>query len=279
MKFIIGKKLGMTQVWQGDKVLAVTKVQAGPCFVAQVKDAARDGYEAVQIGYGEKKAKKTAKPQKGHLQGLNNFRYLKEFRTVGADLKRGDKIDVNTFAVGDIVDVVGTSKGKGFQGVVKRHGFHGHPTTHGTKDAVRMPGSIGSTGPAHVFKGTRMGGHMGDERVTVKNLEVVQVDAVNNLLFIKGAVPGAVNGLLLIAGNGDLVIAQEKSEPEVTEEKNKEINLEENIEKVVIEAEEKRESSVASTSVENMADKNTTEDKEKMQAVEEEKPRDKEKNN
>jgi len=124
-----------------------------------------------------------------------------------------------------------------------------------------------------------MGGHMGDERVTVKNLEVVQVDAVNNLLFIKGAVPGAVNGLLLIAGNGDLVIAQEKSEPEVTEEKNKEINLEENIEKVVIEAEEKRESSVASTSVENMADKNTTEDKEKMQAVEEEKPRDKEKNN
>lgn len=250
MKFIIGKKLGMTQIWQGDKSLAVTKVQAGPCVIVQVKDAAKDGYEAVQIGYGEKKAKRTAKPQQGHLQGLNNFRYLKEFRVAGANLKRGDEINVATFAAGDIVDVVGTSKGKGFQGVVKRHGFHGHPVSHGTKDAVRMPGSIGATGPAHVFKGMRMAGHMGDERVTVKNLEIVQVDSANNLLFIKGAVPGAANGLLLINGAGDLAIVSEIKEAEPIIE-----TKEENIEEVVIEAEEKRES----------ASDDATADKEKIE--------------
>ena len=244
MKFIIGKKISMTQVWQGDKMLAVTKVQAGPCVVTQVKNMAKDGYEAVQIGYGEKKEKRTAKPQQGHLKGLNNFRYLNEFRITDIKLNRGDKIDVSTFTPGDTIDVVGTSKGKGFQGVVKRHGFHGHSETHGTKDAVRMPGSIGATGPAHVFKGMRMAGHMGDDRVTVKNLEVVQVDVANNLLFIKGAVPGGANGLLLIAGDGDLVIKQESDNQETVVEEKSEVKAEENIEKVVIEAEEKREEKI-----------------------------------
>lgn len=206
MKFIIGKKLGMTQIWQGEEVAAVTKVQAGPCLVVQVKTKNKDGYEAVQLGYGEKKEKKVSRPQRGHLAGLGNLKYLREFRTEATNLQRGNKIDVSTFIAGDIVDVTGISKGKGFQGVVKRYGFHGHNTTHGTKDSVRMPGSIGSTGPAHVFKGMRMGGHMGDEQVTTKNLEIVQVDEQKNLLYIKGSVPGANNGLVLIKGKGELKI-------------------------------------------------------------------------
>lgn len=236
MKFIIGKKLGMTQVWQNDQVVAVTKVQAGPCVITQVKNEKTDGYEAVQIGYGEKKAKRMAKPQSGHLKDLGNIRHLKEFKIDSKDLKRGDKIDVSTFAAGDIVDATGVSKGKGFQGVVKRHGFHGHPTTHGTKDAVRMPGSIGATGPAHVFKGMRMGGHMGDAQITTKNLEIIQIDAANNILYIKGSVPGATNGLVFLKGNGDLKIAT-TAEPVAEVEPVKE----ENIEEVVIEAKEKVE--------------------------------------
>ncbi len=216
MKFIIGKKLGMTQIWQGDVVVPVTKVSAGPCVVTQVKNAKKDGYAAVQIGYGERKAKKVSKPLAGHLKDLSNFRYLKEFRTKTEDLARGNTINISAFAVGDIVSATGISKGKGFQGVVKRHGFHGHPTTHGTKDAVRMPGSIGATGPAHVFKGMRMGGHMGDEQVTTKNLKIVQVDEAANILYIRGAVPGAKNGLVFIKGEGDLKIKTDAA-PEVKE--------------------------------------------------------------
>jgi large subunit ribosomal protein L3 len=246
MKFIIGKKLGMTQIWQGDKVIPVTKVSAGPCVITQVKNVKKDGYTAVQIGYGEKKAKKVSKPLAGHLAGLANFRYLKEFRTKDESLQRGNTINISTFAAGDIVNATGFSKGKGFQGVVKRHGFHGHPTSHGTKDAVRMPGSIGATGPAHVFKGMRMGGHMGDEQVTTKNLKIVQVDEATNILYIRGAVPGATNGLVYIQGVGDLKI-QVDTTPEVKEvavevkpeEKIENEKKDENIEEVVIEADEK----------------------------------------
>jgi large subunit ribosomal protein L3 len=221
MKFIIGKKINMTQVWQGEKTIGVTKVQAGPCVVVQIKNKEKDGYEAVQIGYGEKKEKRISKPQRGHLAELGNLRYLREFKTEAKNLQRGNKFDASIFVVGDIVDVTGVSKGKGFQGVVKRHGFHGHNKTHGTKDAVRMPGSIGATGPAHVFKGMRMAGHMGDEQVTTKNLEIVQVDETNNILYIKGSIPGATNGLLLIKGAGELKIKsaeEKKAEPTVIAE-------------------------------------------------------------
>lgn len=218
MKFILGKKLDMTQVWQGDNVLAVTRVRTGPCPIVQIKTKAKDGYEAVQVGFGEKKEKNISKPQRGHLRKVRaalpeseknskfGLRYLKEFRCGSKDLQVGDIIDINTFAVGDTVDVVGISKGLGFQGVVKRYGFKGHGTTHGTKDAVRMPGSIGASGPAHVFKGTRMGGHMGDERVMVKNLEIIGIDKENNIILVKGALPGARNSLVSIQGAGELKI-------------------------------------------------------------------------
>jgi large subunit ribosomal protein L3 len=215
MKFLLGKKLDMTQVWQGDKVAAVTRVEAGPCAVTQVKNKDKDGYIAVQVGFGEKKEKNIAKPQLGHLKKCQmsnaecriNFRYLKEFRVDNSsDLKIGDVIDVGAFQAGDKIDVIGISKGKGFQGVVKRHGFHGHNSTHGTKDQVRMPGSISASGVQRVFKGLRMGGRMGGERVTIKNSEIIEIDKENNILLVKGAVPGARNGLVMIAGEGDLVL-------------------------------------------------------------------------
>ena len=215
MKFIIGKKLEMTQVWRDGNVVAVTKVQAGPCVVTQVKNNEKDGYLAVQIGFGEKKEKNIKKPQKGHLKkSKTNSRYLREFRTDVSEknLKIGDKIDVSTFDNGDEIQVIGTSKGKGFQGVVKRHGFKGSKKTHGNKDQLRMPGSIGATGPAHVFKGTKMGGRMGGDRVTVKNLEVVDIDIKNNILLVKGAVPGARNGLILVCGKGELKLKVESDE-------------------------------------------------------------------
>ena len=216
MKFIIGKKLDMTQVWLRDKVTAVTRVQAGPCPVVQLKSEAKDGYAAVQLGFGQRKEKNIRKPQLGHVAKLKaqnsklktNLRYLREFRDEAKGLKIGDIVDVSTFKVGDVVKVTGTSKGKGFQGVVKRHGFSGQDKTHGNKDQLRMPGSIGATGPQHVFKGVRMPGRMGDERVTTANLKIAQVDKDNNILYISGAVPGARNGLVLIEGEGELKIAK-----------------------------------------------------------------------
>lgn len=216
MKMILGKKLDMTQVWQGDQVVAVTRVQAGPCTVVQVKNKEKDKYEAVQLGYGERKKKNINKPQQGHMKGLDNFRYLREF-LISDDknvpgLKRGDKIDVSTFASGDEIQVTGISKGKGFQGVVRRYGFKGTKATHGNKDQLRMPGSIGATGPAHVFKGQKMPGRMGGDQSTIKNLEIVEVNIEKNELLIKGAVPGARNGLILISGEGDLVVSEVKSE-------------------------------------------------------------------
>ena len=209
-KFILGKKLNMTQKFTEDGLLMpVTVVSAGPCTVVQVKGE-KDGYKAVQVGYGKKK--KINKPLAGHLKDLplgSNFSCLKEFRVENIDAyARGKVFDVSTFKVGDILKIKAVSKGKGFQGVVKRHGFHGSPATHGHKDQLRMPGSIGSTDPARVFKGTRMGGRMGGDTVTVKNLELIEVDLANNILYIKGAVPGARGSLVEISAPGEIVFTE-----------------------------------------------------------------------
>jgi large subunit ribosomal protein L3 len=194
---IIGRKLGMTQIFRDDgKVEAVTALEVGPCSVVQIKTEAKEGYNAVQLGFGE--AKRLKSPQRGHLRGLGNFKYLREFRV--DDI--GDievKVDVAMFQEGDLVDVTGVSKGKGFAGVVKRYGFAGGPKTHGQSDRHRHGGSIGATtSPGRVLKGTRMAGRMGNRRVTVRKLEVLKTDPERNLLLVKGAVPGAKNGLLLI---------------------------------------------------------------------------------
>jgi large subunit ribosomal protein L3 len=202
---IIGKKLGMSQTFGDDgKIAAVTAIEAGPCTVTQVKTATKDGYDAVQLGFGEDRRIKS--PQRGHLKGTGQFKFLREFRlsdTKGIEV--GQKIDVGLFKVGDLVDVVGISKGKGFAGVVKRHHFAGGPKTHGQSDRHRAPGSIGATtSPGRVFKGMRMAGHMGSRQVTARNLEVHEADPARNLLLVKGAVPGSRNGLLLVkkAGGG-----------------------------------------------------------------------------
>lgn len=204
-KFILGKKLNMTQKFLPDgKVVPVTAVEAGPCTIVQLKGE-KDGYQAVQVGFGQRK--KIDKPLAGHLKGLPNFRYLREFRVDNTSgLERGKVFDVTSFKVGDILQVTATSKGKGFQGVVKRHHFHGSPKTHGHKDQLRMPGSIGSTDPARVFKGTRMAGRMGGDTVTVKNLELIEIDVDKNLLYVKGAVPGARNAFVRILTSGDIVL-------------------------------------------------------------------------
>ena len=196
---IIGRKLGMTQIYKDNgEAEGVTAVEAGPCTVIQVKTAAKEGYNAVQLGFGEKK--RLNSPQRGHLKGLGQFRYLREFRVDDAEaVGVGDKVDVSLFKEGDLVDVTGVSKSKGFAGVVKRHHFAGGPKTHGQSDRHRHAGSIGAgSSPGRVFKGMRMAGHMGNERVTVRNLEVFEADADRNLLLVKGAVPGNRNGLLLI---------------------------------------------------------------------------------
>ncbi|MCX6794904.1 MAG: 50S ribosomal protein L3 [Candidatus Falkowbacteria bacterium] len=208
MKFISGKKLSMTQIWSGDAVMAVTPVLAGPCTITQIKSKAKDGYEALQLAYGERKAKNINKPQLGHYKKTGvKPAHVREFRLDNAaDFKTGDVVSVETFAVGDKINVTGVSKGRGFQGVIKRHGFHGFRKTHGNKDQERMPGSIGPKGPAHVFKGMRMGGRMGGERVTTTNLEVAAIDAAQNIIFVKGAVPGAINGFVIIKGDGELKV-------------------------------------------------------------------------
>lgn len=199
MKFILGKKVEMSQVFKADgTVVPVTLVQAGPCVVTQVRTEEKDGYSAIQLGFGT--PKKVNKAQQSLADKFGATAIHREFRVPETDLKPGDKIDVSAFAEGDKVDVIGISKGKGFQGVVKRHGFKGSPASHGHKDQLRMPGSIGAQGPQRVLKGVRMGGRMGTDRVTVKNLEVVAIDPKNNMLAIKGAVPGARNGLLMIRG-------------------------------------------------------------------------------
>ena len=199
MKFLLGTKLEMTQVFGEDgKVIPVTLIDAGEVVVTQVKTKEKDGYEAVQVGYGKKK--KLTKPLKGHMKDLGNFRWLREYRAETGEAKSGDKFDVSVFSEGDKVILSGTSKGKGFQGVVKRHGFHGMPKSHGTKKSHRAPGSIGSQFPQHVLKGKRMAGRMGQDRVTRRNVVIVKIDKENNLIAVKGMVPGARGSLVEIRG-------------------------------------------------------------------------------
>lgn len=197
---IIGRKLGMTQIFdENGRLKAVTAVAAGPCFVTQIKTVEKDGYHAVQLGYGE--ARKLNSPEKGHLKAAGKrLRHLMEIRVdAPSSLKVGQALDAGLFKKGDRVDVIGISKGKGFAGGVKRYHFRGGAKTHGQSDRHRAPGSVGgTTTPAKVWKGTRMAGHMGNERVTALNLEVAQTDAGRNIVLLKGAVPGAEDGIVLI---------------------------------------------------------------------------------
>ena len=201
MKALLGTKIGMTQIIGEDgRATPVTLIQAGPVTVTQVKTVETDGYNAVQVAYGE--GKNLSKAVAGHTKSAEvSPKFIREFRVDNAaDYKVGDKIDVSAFALGDVVDATGTSKGKGFAGTVKRHNFNTSKKTHGGNGNVRKPGSIGSMYPQKVFKGKRMAGRMGHERVTVKNLEVAYVDATNNLIGLKGAVPGPRKGLIVIGG-------------------------------------------------------------------------------
>ncbi|HEV2128632.1 MAG TPA: 50S ribosomal protein L3 [Thermomicrobiales bacterium] len=197
---LIGRKLGMTQVFNDEGLaVPVTVIEAGPCVVTQIRTQEKDGYEAVQLGFGI--AKKLNKPQAGHVKASGH--HVKTLREVKADdyssIEVGQVFKADTFSEGELIDITGTSKGRGFQGGVKRHGFRGGPKTHGQSDRQRAPGSIGSSAtPGRVFKGLRMAGHMGDERVTVQNLKVVRVDPERNLLLVEGSVPGAKQGTLLI---------------------------------------------------------------------------------
>ncbi len=201
MKFILGTKKEMSQIFTEDgNAVPVTLLSAGPVVVTQIKTGDKDGYEAVQVGYGVKNPRNINKAEKGHFKGLGNFRYVKEFRTTPGETKVGDSFDVSSFEPGDVVEVSGVSKGKGFQGVVKRHGFRGGPRTHGQKHSEREPGSIGATGPQRVFKGTRMGGRMGADRVTVKRLKVVAIDKENNVMAVSGAIPGRRGTVIEITG-------------------------------------------------------------------------------
>ena len=200
---ILGRKLGMTRLFDDTgAATATTIVEAGPCFVTQIKTLDRDGYEAVQLGFDQVRDKKLNSPERGHLKasGAPSVRALREVPVSDlGEVTLGDRIDIGMIRQGEHVDVVGTSKGKGFAGVVKRHGFAGGPKTHGQSDRWRAPGSIGSgTTPGRVMKGMRMAGHMGDERVTVQNLEVIRVDPERNLIAIRGAIPGPRGGLIMI---------------------------------------------------------------------------------
>jgi large subunit ribosomal protein L3 len=231
MKFILGKKLGMSQIFDKEgRVIPVTLIEAGPCLVVQVKTKEKDGYEAVQIGFGERKAKNIKKPQKGHLEKAKNqklkvksIRWLREFRTEKPEeFKLGDEIKVDVFKEGEVVKVSGISKGKGFQGVVKRHGFSGFPASHGTKHGLRAPGSIGSAFPERVWKGKKMAGRMGGNRVTVQGLKIVQIDKEDNLLAIKGAVPGRKGMLLEIVATKEIEAAEREKEPTKNQKEEKE---------------------------------------------------------
>lgn len=196
---LIGKKIGMTQVFKPNgKPVAVTAIEAGPCLVTQIKTPAKEGYSSVQLGFGSVKRLNAA--EKGHLKDLGMLKHLREFHfTAIPTVKVGDKVDVNILKAGDRVTVIGTSKGKGFAGVVKRHHFKGGPKTHGQSDRQRAPGAIGSTTfPGRVYKGLKMAGHLGNARITSRNLEVVQVDADRNLLLLEGSVPGASGGVITI---------------------------------------------------------------------------------
>jgi large subunit ribosomal protein L3 len=202
-KGILGTKLGMTQIFdENARVVPVTVIQAGPCTVAQLKSPERDGYAAVQLAYGDIKPRRVTKPVAGHFAkaGAEPRRHLVELRTADAgEYALGQELKADVFAEGDRVDVVGVSKGKGMAGVMKRHGFKGLSASHGTERKHRSPGSVGACAtPGRIFKGLRMAGHMGHERVTVLNLQVVKVDPERNLLLVRGAVPGPKRGLLML---------------------------------------------------------------------------------
>ena len=202
LKGLIGKKIGMTQIFDEDGLaVPITLIEAGPCYVTHIRTPKAEKYSAVQLGFGEVKPKRLTGGQLGHLKNSDAppLKYLREFRVKETDLKLGEKVTVDVFEIGDYVDVVGTSKGKGFAGAMKRHGFSGGPITHGQSDRQRSVGSIGATsGTARVFKGKKMPGRMGNERVTSANLKVALVDAERNLIGVRGSVPGGKQGLVII---------------------------------------------------------------------------------
>ena len=205
LKGLIGKKVGMSQIFdEAGSAVPVTLIEAGPCYVTQVRQAIKDGYSAVQLGFEEVKPKRLSGGQLGHLKrnSLPPLRFLREFREKNPEVKEGDKLAVSdVFSTGEHVDVIGTSKGRGFQGGVKRYHFRGGPKTHGQSDRHRAPGSRGSgTTPGRVYKGARGPGHMGNERVTSQNLLVVLVDSERNLIGVRGSVPGPKGGLVLVQG-------------------------------------------------------------------------------
>lgn len=204
MKYILGTKKNMTQIFNDKgEVYPVTIIEALPTVITQIKTLEKDGYDAVQVGSGSKQEKKISKAQKGHNKDLGDFRFYKENRALEdevSNLNIGDKLEVSVFEEGQKITASAISKGKGFQGVVKRHNFSGGPRTHGQKHTERAPGSIGAMGPARVFKGRKMPGRMGSDKVSVKSLQVVKIDTENNTLYINGAIPGRPGTLVEIKG-------------------------------------------------------------------------------
>lgn len=202
LKGLIGKKVGMTQIFDNSgAAVPVTLIEAGPCYVTQVRTNEKEGYSAVQLGFSEVKPKRISGGQIGHLKTTNAppLKYLREFRIKKHDLKAGDKVTTESFEIGDHVDVIGTSKGKGFAGAVKRHGFRGGPKTHGQSDRQRAVGSIGATsGTSRVFKGKKMPGRMGNARVTSENVKIAFIDKERNLIGVRGSVPGSKGGVVII---------------------------------------------------------------------------------
>jgi len=202
LKGLIGKKIGMTQIFdENGAAVPVTIIEAGPCFVTQICTPEKEGYSAVQLGFDEVKPKRLSGGELGHLKKSNTppLRFVREFAVKDPQVSVGDQVKVDLFVTGDTVDVIGTSKGKGFQGAVKRYHFRGGPATHGQSDRERAPGSRGSgTTPGRVYKGARGAGHMGNDRVTAQNLKVVLIDVERNLIGVRGAVPGSRNGLVLV---------------------------------------------------------------------------------
>lgn len=221
---ILGRKIGMTRIFnENNEVVPVTVVQAGPCKIVQIKTVETDGYNAVQICFGKRKFRNITKPLLGHLRKHNINFYPELIKEVKVDsvenINSGDEINVSIFNVNELVDVQGYTKGKGFAGVVKRWGFAGGPRTHGQSDRLRAPGSIGSQQPQRVPKGRKMAGHLGNELVTVKNLQIVKIDPENNLLYIKGGIPGNKNSIVLIKKTGKII--QLKKDVENTTDKKK----------------------------------------------------------
>ena len=202
MKYLLGTKESMTQIFdEAGKVFPVTVIKTGPAIITQIKTAEKDGYDAIQVGYGTRREKNLTKAELGHMKG-GTYRFLRECRTENPaeGLSVGDAIDPTTFEIGDVVTTVSISKGKGFQGVVKRYGFAGGRRSHGQKHSEREPGSIGATGPQRVFKGTRMGGRMGTDQITQKSVKVIAVDAKEGKIYLKGGVPGRRGSLVEIKG-------------------------------------------------------------------------------